>query len=134
MVREDEIDILDPVETSLVLLPFDVLQKLLKTKDDERTVKWICENNGTVFHISSIYENIEVIKKYIVETDERGKHLHEVIEIKTADSRNAERYLLKNEMTCEEFIKNKVEELGIDSDEMVDKFSELNEEWQKSLG
>lgn len=134
MLKEDEIDILEPIETSLVLLPLEVVQKLLKTKNDEKTVKWICDNNGTIFHINSVYENIEVVKKYIIQTSERGKYLHEVVEIRTAQSKNAERYLLKNEMTCEEFIKNKIRELDLKGDEVVKMFGELSQEWEKSLG
>lgn len=134
MVREDEIDILNATQTSLVLLPMDVVQKLLKTKDDEKIVKWICDNNGTLFDISSIYEEIEVVKKHLVEDTDKGTILHEVIEIKTADSRNAERYLLKHELTTQEYIKNKVNELGLSTKEMISRFSEFEEEWRETLG
>jgi hypothetical protein len=134
MLREDEIDILEPCETSLVLLPIDVVKRLLRTKDDEKTVKWICDNNGTLFDINSIYQEIEVIKKHLIEDTDKGKVLHEVIEIKTSDSRNAERYLLKNELTCQEYIKSKVNELNLSTGEMISKFDEFQKEWQKTLG
>lgn len=134
MVREDEIDILNGTPTSLVLLPIDVVQKLLKTKDDEKTVKWVCDNNGTLFDIGSIYEEIEVVKKHLIEDTDKGTVLHEVIEIKTADSRNAERYLLKHELTKQEYIKNKVNELGLSTKEMISRFGEFEEEWRETLG
>ena len=134
VVPVDEIDVLNGTPTSLVLLPIDVVQKLLKTKDDEKTVKWVCDNNGTLFDIGSIYEEIEVVKKHLIEDTDKGTVLHEVIEIKTADSRNAERYLLKHELTKQEYIKNKVNELGLSTKEMISRFGEFEEEWRETLG
>lgn len=134
MIREDEIDVLEPSASSIVVLPFEVIQKLLKTKDDEKIVEWICNNNGTVFDIGSVYEKIEIIKKYMIESIGDSKKIHEVVEIRTPETKDAERYLLKNELTCTEYIKNRTKELGLDSEEMVVRFSELHEEWEKSLG
>lgn len=134
MLREDEIDILEPCETSLVLLPIDVVKKLLRTDDDEKTVKWVCDNNGTLFDINSIYEEIEVVKKHLIEDTDKGKVLHEVVEIKTSGSRNGERYLLKNELTCQEYIKSKVNELNLSTGEMISKFDEFQKQWQETLG
>lgn len=134
MLREDEIDILKPCETSLVLLPIDVVKKLLRTDDDEKTVKWVCDNNGTLFDINSIYEEIEVVKKHLIEDTDKGKVLHEVVEIKTSESRNGERYLLKNELTCQEYIKSKVNELNLSTNEMISKFDEFQKQWQETLG
>ena len=134
MIREDEVDVLEPSASSMVLLPFEVIQKLLKTKDDEKTVNWICEKNGTVFDIGSVYEKIEIIKKYMIESIGDSKKIHEVVEIRTPETKDAERYLLKNELTCTEYIKNKTKELGLDAEEMMERFSEFHEEWEKSLG
>ena len=133
MIRADEIDVLEAEASCMVALPMATLQKLLKTKDDEKTIKWLCDNEGTFFHLSSYYEPVEVVKKYLIETTEKGKVVHEVVEFRTKSSLQSDRYLMRHELTCEEYVSKRCKEEGLTGSSMISRFAEFTEEWQKTL-
>ena len=129
MIKSDEIDILEETDfDSFVVLPYSLVQKLVKIKSDEKFIEYISKNNGTLFHFGT-NEPVHVIKKYLVEFDEDKRCLHEVVEFRPESAKKGSRYLLSNEMTFEEFCKHKKR-----NDVSPMDMPSLWQEWQESIG
>lgn len=132
MIRADEMAVLDEGE-GFAVIPYAILKRFLKTKDDEKIAKWLFEHNGTFFHIMALNEPVQVVKKYLIEKNVGHTSVHEVVEFRTKSSLKGERYLLNTELTSEEYICKKVKDAGLKGRDAVAKYQDFHDEWTENL-
>lgn len=132
MIREDVISVLKASE-SYALIPCKVLEKFLKTENIIKISKFLDDNDGCFVPLDPC-SNYDVIKKYKIVNENGKKWTDAFLEIRGKETLgNAERLLLKNEVTEEEFIANKVEKQGLKMPEHINFIEEFHKEWEDSL-
>ena len=138
MIRQDFFGCVNNVEGSLVMISTKALNKLLGSKDFERTngtdeaetfVKKIIDAGGDIIDLDfySGSQNFKVIKKFTVNNEGFNQTILEVHPSKL----DMTRFLIKGELTRCEFFKKRIKELGLSIAEILEKGFSFRDEIMK---
>lgn len=132
MIREDNVDVLKR-EHNYAIVPLEVIEKFLKTQNIMVVMAFLRENAGCSLGLDP-NSSYQVVKKYKVVNKDGRKYTDAFIEIRdTHPYGKAERLLLQNEATEEEFINQKMEQQGLKVPESIQFIEEFHKQWEDSL-
>ena len=140
MIREDEENILECKNSRYFIIPMDKMVDLMglpKTLDefgmDEREVEVtqkILTAGGDFINLETgeiEAEPVKIVKKYKLDADGNNEI---IIEIKAVKS-NSHRFLMKGELTKDEYIKKRIKELGLNGIEVIENLEKIQEEYKQ---
>jgi hypothetical protein len=141
MIREDEENVLECSCSRYYIIPMDKMADLMGIPEkldefgmDERD----CEVTRKVFAAGGDFVNLEtgevnadpvkIVKKYRVDADGNNEA---IIEIRANIKSNAHRFLMKGELTREEYVFKRTKELGLNGSELIKNLEKLHEEYKQ---
>lgn len=140
MIREDEENVLSCGCGRYYIVPMDKMADLMGiplTLDEFGVDNRDYDVTNKVFEAGGDFVNIEtgeveaepvkIVKKYRVDADGNNEVL---IEIRAAKS-NAHRFLMRGELTREEYVSKRAKELGLDGIEVIRNLECIHEEYKQ---
>lgn len=140
MIREDEENVLNCGCGRYYIVPMDKMADLMGVPEkldelgmdnrDFEVTRMVLDAGGDFVNLETgevEAEPVKVVKKYRLDADGNNEV---VVEIRALES-NAHRFLMKGELTRDEYVSKRARELGLDGIELIKNMDRLHEEYKQ---